>query len=58
MPAIANLTVLVSAPMQLSQAEAMALQVLGINPTEARQCGYPMKEQSALAEAAEDIKVF
>ena len=26
-----------------------ALQALGINPTEARQCGYPMKEQSTLA---------
>jgi len=35
----------------------MALQVLGINPTEARQRGYPMKEQSALAEAAEDLTV-
>ena len=34
-----------------------ALQALGINPTEARQCGYPMKEQSALAKAAEDLTV-
>ena len=33
----------------------MALQVLGINPTEARQGRYPIKEQSAVAEAAEDI---
>jgi hypothetical protein len=33
----------------------MALQILGINPTEARQRGYPIKEQSALAERAEDL---
>jgi hypothetical protein len=30
-----------------------ALQALGINPAEARQRGYPIKEQSALAKAAE-----
>ena len=35
----------------------MALQILGINPAEARQRGYPIKEQSALAEAAEDLTV-
>jgi hypothetical protein len=34
-----------------------ALQALGINPTEARQRGYPMKKQSALAKAAEDLIV-
>ena len=34
-----------------------ALQALGINPTEARQRGYPMKEQSAFAKAAEDLTV-
>ena len=34
-----------------------ALQALGINPTEARQRGYPMKDQSALAKAAEDLTV-
>jgi hypothetical protein len=28
----------------------MALQILGINPTEARQRGYPIKEQSALGD--------
>jgi hypothetical protein len=30
---------------------AKALQALGINPVEAQQRGYPMKEQSALVEA-------
>jgi hypothetical protein len=30
---------------------AKALQALGINPLEAQQCGYQMKEQSALADA-------
>jgi soluble lytic murein transglycosylase-like protein len=33
---------------------AKALQALGINPVEAQQRGYPMKEQSALAEAMGD----
>ena len=33
---------------------AKALQALGINPEEAQQRGYPMKEQSALAEGAKD----
>jgi hypothetical protein len=32
-----------------------ALQALGINPVEARQRGYPMKEHSGLAEAGEDL---
>ncbi len=32
---------------------ATALQVLGINPVEAQQRGYPTTEQSALADAAE-----
>jgi hypothetical protein len=35
----------------------MALQILGINPAEARQRRYPIKEQCALAEAAEDLTV-
>jgi hypothetical protein len=30
---------------------AKALQALGINPLEAQQCGYQMKQQSALADA-------
>ena len=34
---------------------AKALRALGINPVEAQQRGYPMKEQSALAEEAEDL---
>jgi hypothetical protein len=33
---------------------AKALQALGINPVEAQQRGYPMKEQSAMAEAVKD----
>jgi hypothetical protein len=32
---------------------AKALQALGINPVEAQQRGYPMKERSALAERRE-----
>jgi hypothetical protein len=32
-----------------SPIQSKALQALGINPTEARQRGYPMKEQFALA---------
>jgi hypothetical protein len=35
--------------------KAKALQALGINPVEAQRRGYPTKEQSALAEAAEDL---
>ena len=34
---------------------AKALQALGINPGEARQRGYPTKEQSVLAEAVEEF---
>jgi hypothetical protein len=34
---------------------AKALRAFGINPVEAQQRGYPMKEQSDLAEAAEDL---
>ena len=34
---------------------ARALQALGINPAEAQQRGYPVKEQSALSETAEDL---
>ena len=34
---------------------AKALQALGINPVEAQQRGYPMKERSASAEVAEDF---
>ena len=30
---------------------AKALEALGINPVEAQQRGYPLKEESALAEA-------
>jgi hypothetical protein len=33
---------------------AKALQALGINPVEAQQRGYPMKEQSTMAEAVKD----
>ena len=36
---------------------AEALKALGIDPLEARQRGYPMKGQPALAEAAEDFPV-
>ena len=32
-----------------------ALQALGINPVEAQQRGYALKEQCALAEAAKDF---
>ena len=34
---------------------AKELQALGINPVEAQQRGYPLKEQSALAEAVKDL---
>lgn len=34
---------------------AKALRALGINPVEARQRGYPLTEQSALAEAVGDF---
>lgn len=34
---------------------AEALQALGINPAEAQQRGYPIREQSALVEAAKDL---
>ena len=34
---------------------AKALQALGINPVEARQRGYPTKEQPTMAEAEEDL---
>ncbi len=34
---------------------AKALQALGINPAEAQQRGYPLKELSALAEAVKDL---
>ena len=34
---------------------AKALRALGINLVEAQQRGYPMKEQSDLPEAAEDL---
>ncbi len=34
---------------------AKALQALGINPVEAQQRGYPLKEQSTLAEAVKDL---
>jgi hypothetical protein len=33
---------------------AEALEALGINPVEAQQRGYPMKEQTAFAEASDD----
>jgi hypothetical protein len=35
--------------------KAEALQGLGINPAEAQQRGYPIREQSALVEAAKDL---
>jgi hypothetical protein len=41
----------------VSHSNPTALQALAINPMEARQRGYPMKEQSALAKAAEDLTV-
>lgn len=34
---------------------AKALRALGINPVEAEQRGYPLKEQSALAETVKDF---
>ena len=37
------------------QFNAKALQALGINPVEAQQRGYPLNEQSALAEAVRDF---
>jgi hypothetical protein len=38
--------------------QCRALQALGINPVEAQQRGYPLKEQSAIsAEAKKDVQV-